>query len=116
MQTTNRKIGEIFSAGDFKSAYDHFHDDITWKITGDKTTTGKNNVIGICDKLLSEMDSSTLHNTNIIEDDNRIAIEGFCKFIDSENKAMQVDYCDVYDFEDSKIKSITSYCISLPTK
>jgi len=112
MTTTIRNISEEFSKGNFSSAFGHFDDDIQWEIVGDKIIKGKEDVTAFCNKMTIEMGSSQLDNTNIIVENDRVAIEGNCKYLNSEQKPAQIRYCDVYTFENEKIKVITSYCIS----
>ncbi len=112
MEITSKEISQQFSQGNFPFCYNHFADGITWNIVGDKIVTGKEQVIAFCDKMMGEIASSTLINSNVIATDNNIAIEGYCNYTDADNKACQVTYCDVYKFQDDKLSSITSYCIN----
>lgn len=107
-----KKISEEFSKGNFPATYNHFADDIEWKFIGEKTITGKENVIAFCTNMITEMNSSTLNNTNVIAENNYVAIEGNCNFTNEEGKAAAVEYCDVFRFEEGKIKTITSYLVS----
>jgi ketosteroid isomerase-like protein len=116
MTTEIKKISEEFSKGKFPATYDHFADDIEWKIIGDQIISGKENAIAFCNKMMAEMDGSTLNNINVIVENNYAAIEGNCKFTNEVGKAATVEYCDVYRFEDGKIKTITSYLVSSETK
>ncbi len=113
MDTTNKKLAETFSGGAFAAVYDHFADDIRWEVAGEKIVEGKNNVIAFCKEMTVVMGDSVLINTNIIEDGSRIAVEGKCDFIDEKNEQAQVRYCDCYLFDQGKIKTITSYCITV---
>ncbi len=109
-----QQIGETFSAGDFKSVYEHFADSIQWTIIGDRTTLGKADTIAFCDKMLVEMAGSQLTNTNTIASSDQVAVEGYCRYTDADDKTMQVQYRDIYKFGNRKIESITSYCITSP--
>ncbi len=111
-----KKICEEFSKGNFPATYIHFADDIEWKIIGDKIVSGKNNTIAFCTKMMIEIGSSTLKNINVITENNYVAIEGSCNFTNEEGKAASVEYCDVFRFEERKIKTITSYLVSSITK
>jgi limonene-1,2-epoxide hydrolase len=111
METSTKEISQQFSSGNFPFCYAYFSDDITWTIVGNNAVIGKKQVISFCNKMMEEMASSTLNNTNIIAAENNIAIEGYCNYTDADNKACKVTYCDVYKFLNDKIISITSYCI-----
>ena len=111
MKPTIKEISEQFSKGNFPFCYDHFADDIEWKIIGAKTSKGKEDTVAYCEKMMIEMATSTLNNTNIIAEHNHIVIEGYCNFTDADNNPGEVAYCDVFHFENQKIMKITSYCI-----
>jgi limonene-1,2-epoxide hydrolase len=111
MEASTKEISQQFSSGNFPFCYAYFADDIIWTIVGNKAVIGKEQVVAFCDKMMEEIASSTLNNTNIIAAENNIAIEGYCDYTDADNKACQIIYCDVYKFADDKISSITSYCI-----
>lgn len=111
MQQANKEISEQFSKGNFSFCYDHFTDEVEWKIIGNKTLKGKRDVIDYCNQMSIEMKSASLTNFNIVVENNWIVIQGDCKFVDANNKAAEVSYCDVFHFDNRKIKTITSYCI-----
>ncbi len=112
MHNNQQQIAENFSGGDFKAVYDYFSDNVQWTIIGDKTISGKDATITFCDKMLVEIAGSTLTNCNTITGSDQVVVEGYCKYTDTENKAMQVQYCDLYKFSDGKLEAITSYCIT----
>lgn len=111
-----KKISEEFSKGNFPATYSHFSDDIIWKFIGNKTIVGKEATIAFCNQMLSEMESLKLNNINVIGENNSIVIEGYCHFTNEEGKVATVEYCDVFCFEDGKIKTINSYLVSSVAK
>lgn len=111
MELQNRSICEAFSQGNFTSVYSYFSEDIEWHIVGNKVVKGKVSVIDFCTKMLVEMIGAVLTNTNSIEAENQIVIQGKCVYFDTEGKESVLNYCDFYGFENNKIKMITSYCI-----
>ena len=108
-----RQISEEFSKGNFEFAYNYLSQDIQWNIVGDKLLTGKDQVIEFCNKSAEYFREVTTEfsTSNIIADANLVAISGIAVFINKENKRTEVSSCDVYLFEDGKLKEITSYCI-----
>jgi ketosteroid isomerase-like protein len=113
MQPTNTALSQQFSGGNFKFAYNYLADDIVWIIAGDKILKGKENVIAFCDSTAAYFASITTKFTmsNLIADDDCVAIDGTAEFINKENKITHVSSCDVYRFENGKLKEIASYCI-----
>ncbi|HSY62031.1 MAG TPA: nuclear transport factor 2 family protein [Cytophaga sp.] len=104
-------MSQKFSSGDFAAVYAYFSDTIEWNIIGNQVLRGKADTINFCDKMLKKMESSELTNNNVIETKEQIVIEGNCRYFDAEGKEAFVNYCDIYQFENGKIKTITSYCI-----
>jgi hypothetical protein len=111
METSNQLLSQKFSSGDFAAAYAYFSDIVEWNIVGNQVLKGKTDTINFCNKMLIEMAASELVNNNIIETKEQIVIEGNCRYFDAEGKEGFVNYCDIYRFENDKIKTITSYCI-----
>lgn len=115
MQPTNKQICREFSSGNFKFSYDYLSDDIQWNIVGDKILSGKDNVIEFCNKTAEYISGviTKFNIINLIEEDNCIAIDGTAEFINKENVTTNVSSCDLYNFKNNKIQSITSYCIAV---
>jgi ketosteroid isomerase-like protein len=107
------QIAEEFSKGNFEFTYNHLAQDIQWNIVGDKLVTGKDQVIEFCNKSSEYFKEVTteFRTSNIIVESNLVAINGTAVSINKENKRTEVSSCDVYRFEDGKLKEITSYCI-----
>jgi len=108
-----KNVSEEFSKGNFAAAYEHFADDASWHIVGDKTISGRKDLIAFCGKMKDVMDG-TLQNTNILIEGERIAIEGYCDYVDADWKPAKLEYCDVYRFADGKLLSVVSYCSGMP--
>jgi ketosteroid isomerase-like protein len=111
MKTTNTELSQQFSEGKFASCYDYLSNTIQWKIVGNKTLEGKEDVIKFCENMLKESENTTFKNFNMVVENNSIVVEGNCKFMNEDNTEGEVNYCDVYKFKDDKISKITSYCI-----
>ena len=111
MESINRSIARQFSQGDFAAAYLFFSNAVEWEIVGDQVLKGKESVIDFCTNMTSAMDGSVLANENYIETENQIAIQGRCSYLNEAKQESLIQYCDIYVFENSKIKRITSYCI-----
>ena len=107
---------EEFSKGNFTAVFHAFADDIQWNIIGDKILKGKKDVTDFCTKMQGEMEGSQLNNINMLHSGAHSVIEGCCNYINTDNQPALVEYCDIYNFEQGKIKSITSYCITSAVK
>ncbi len=104
-----------FSGGQFEIACPYLADNITWKIVGEDSFTGKEAVIKNCESVAAYFNTiSTKFTTgNIIADGNRVVIDGTAEFLKEGTRVAFVWACDVYEFTaDNKIEKITSYCIT----
>jgi ketosteroid isomerase-like protein len=111
MKPTNTELSQQFSEGNFASCYDYFASDIQWKIIGDRMIKGKEDVMKFCKNMLKESANTTFKNSNMVVENNQIVVEGNCKFLNEDKTEGEVNYCDVYIFNEDKIAKITSYCI-----
>ncbi|MDZ4711810.1 MAG: nuclear transport factor 2 family protein [bacterium] len=114
MDTSLKNIAELFSGGKFEQTYPFLADDIQWNIIGEDMLTGKQSVVEFCDRTalyFSEV-TNIFSTYNVIVDGDRVAINGKAEFTNKEGKTTVVSSCDVYVFDDGKVKEITSYCIT----
>jgi len=103
-----------FSSGQFADTYDSMSEMVVWNLVGSTVIQGKPEVIAFCEKMSLEMEGSELTNTQQIVDGNLVAVQGYCRYIKA-GMPTQLFYCDVYQFEDNQIISITSYAIEAAT-
>lgn len=113
MKPLTKEISEEFSKGNFKFAYNYFADDIEWNVVGSTAVKGKEAVIDYCNKMLIEIGNSALINTSQIIGENVIAVQGYCDYVNENSTAGRIEYCDVYSFNEEKLREITSYCIEI---
>lgn len=113
MKTANERISREFSRGNFEAAFPYFAEGVQWNIIGSTAIRGKEAVIAWCNKMKTEMDNSTLNNTNYITGDRFIAVQGYCDYVKENNDPCKVEYCDVYRFIDESLQEITSYCVEI---
>jgi ketosteroid isomerase-like protein len=111
MQPTKQEISNEFSRANFSFCYEHFTNNVEWKIIGDRTLKGKEDVIAFCEQMSSEIIGSTFNNFNAVTENDYIVIEGKCEYTSGDKQPGHVSYCDIFRFDDKKISSITSYCI-----
>ena len=113
MNNTNQQIAEQFSAGKFHVIYPVISPDIAWQMVGEPTaTTGKDAVIEFCERMSAEANQTSFTNTNTIIQGDYVVVEGYCTYT-VDGKEGRVNYCDVFLFEGSLLKTITSYAIEL---
>ncbi len=112
---TNKQIAELFSAGQFENTYPYLSEKIEWDIFGEKMLKGKKAVVEHCEQTAKYFKSVTTNfrTYNVIEDRNKIAVNGKAEFIRDGKTVAIVNACDVYEFDGSdNIQKVCSYCIN----
>lgn len=109
------EIAKKFSTGNFKSTYSYLSDDIEWKIIGDRTFKGKNEVTSNCEntsKYFNSVETKFII-SDIISNGNKVIIIGTAEFLKNESRVNFIEASDFYEFDrEGKIKIIKSFCIS----
>jgi len=101
-----------FEKSDTELILSHFTDDITWVMVGDRTLAGKETIREFFTTNPDmEMISSTVD--HMVIDDKVGVVNGE---VQCKNKAEGIThdmyYCDFYEFEKDKVKTMTSYMIN----
>lgn len=91
------------------------HDEIEWRMVGEETAIGKNEVrkwmtIGI-DSGDITFEPPSINYTNIIEEDNCVVAFGEMIIKKKSGAIRNLSYCDVYRFKDDKIINLTSFIL-----
>jgi hypothetical protein len=113
MESLYKQISLEFSGGNFEFVYQYLADDVCFNIVGNEIITGKDAVIEFCTKTAKYFSGITtkFNLDNVIADNDCVAINGTAEFY-VEDKVNYISSCDVYKFNDGRLKEITSYCIS----
>ena len=111
---TKTEIAKAFSTGEFEKTYRFLSDNSEWTVIEEDKFVGKNAIIMNCEQVGNYFKSVTtdFKILNIIEDGNKIVINGTAEFLRENKRVSFVFACDLYEFnDDNQIQSITSYCI-----
>ena len=90
-------------------------DEILWRMVGEETAEGKEEVrkwmsIGMDDGD-STFDPPRIRYTNVIEENQSVAVYGEMEIIKKSGEVSKFSYCDIYRFKDEKIIKLTSFVI-----
>lgn len=110
-----KQIAEDFSNGKYELAYNKLAENVEWHVFGERVLRGKKTVIENCEQTTSYFKTVTtdFKTYNIIEEANRVAINGRAAFIRNGKTLSIVNACDVYEFDKAGyLLKICSYCIS----
>ncbi len=99
----------LLSEGKVDEAIPYFADDIKLNLYGFKNINGKKEASKFFKEIPWEKHRFIVK--NYIIDGNTVAVEGISITLDENNNTSESFYCDVYRFEDSKIKELSSYFV-----
>lgn len=106
-----KEIVEHYYSGKFDDFIAYLDDGITW--TSHKMSNVQlKNKEEVCHFLYnSPFERFTFENTNFIQDENRLVVEGICTYFNTEAKKVENFYCDIFTFYENKIVKVSSYFI-----
>jgi ketosteroid isomerase-like protein len=117
--TAPRQFAEAFSGHRFRDAYAILAPDVRWTSVGEGVVTGRQAVVDVCEATLAELSSGTAQFLRflVIADGDRVAVDAVGRYVDAEGGVSVVSSCDIYEFRDGALTSITSYAVELdPTR
>ena len=106
---TLRDFNIAFAEGNLDKLKIMVSNDVVWHMVGDKTVTGKEAFMQVCDEM-DKYEAEALHFYSIITHGNEGAVNGMLEMKDGE----KVHFCDVYTFKsagDPLISKIYSYAV-----
>lgn len=115
MSTTPSEIAEAFSRHTFEEAYPFILDEAEWTLVGGDQIHGKADIVTVCEETASELGDTktTFHTFKVIATDDCVVIDSRAEFIGGDGESSHVASCDIFDFVDGNIASITSYAVEI---
>jgi hypothetical protein len=111
---TKAELAQAFSIGEFDKTFPYIADNAVWTIVEENTFIGKSAIINNCELVSNyfktvETEFKTL---NVIEDKNKVVVNGTAAFLIDKQCISFVSACDIYEFDEQNfIEKIMSYCI-----
>jgi len=104
------KIYEAFRGRDINKMLPYITDDFTWHINGELCASNNKEAIK---QIEDERAAGTpvIDVKNMISENDLVIAEGDCECEMKEHGLVQVHFCDVYRFENGKVKAIRAYVI-----
>ncbi|WP_295121022.1 hypothetical protein [uncultured Chitinophaga sp.] len=112
---TPTAIARLFSAGKFEEAAPYLADSVEWFIyEEDKHFSGQTQVMAFAREIASYFASITtdFREYGLMEQDGKVAVYGYGKFIRDGEVVNEVNSCDVYEFDGGMVVRVHSYCNS----
>lgn len=108
-----RKVDEAFSTNSMEDFYALCADDIEWKMAGEDTHTGLDNIRKMMQTATEDHGASfpKIFVTKMIADSDSVASYGTMTMKNKDGNDDHFDYCDVYNFRDGKIAKLHSFVV-----
>jgi len=113
--TTLRETAEAFSGHRFRDVYDALAPDVRWIPVGADVLVGRQAVVDACEATLAALATVTTEFSRfvVIADAEVAAVDVIGRYVDADGSTSTVSSCDVYEFRDGMIATITSYTVEL---
>lgn len=115
MAATIEQIAEAFSRHRFAETYAHLAPDVRWDSVGGSTVSGRDAVIAACDDssaFLSEMTTEFRKFRSVVGSD-AVVIDSLAEYAEADGQTSVVASCDIYDFVEGELTTITSYTVEV---
>lgn len=115
MTTNIKQIVEAFSGHRFAEIFAHLAPSARWVMVGEDVIEGRDAVIAACHASAAEMvgvRAEFLRFVSVI-DANSAAVDATGRYTDTTGQISVVSSCDVYEFADRQLTTITSYAVEL---
>jgi ketosteroid isomerase-like protein len=113
--STPRQIAEAFSGHRFHDAYPALSPDVRWTCVGEVVLTGRQAVVDACEATLAGLATGTAEFQRflVIADGDTVAVDAVGRYTDADGGVSVVSSCDLYEFQDGALTTITSYTVEL---
>lgn len=113
--TTIQQIAEAFSSHRFREVYDYLHPQVRWVLVGAARLDGRDQVIHACEESLSQLSRSTTQflRFKTVAGADAVAIDTIARYVDAKWQTSIVSSCDVYEFTQGALTTITSYMVEI---
>ncbi len=110
-----QSIAEAFSDHRFRETYEHLAPDVRWVAVGESTLDGRDAVRDTCEAALREMAGLTTERTRsvTVAGDDAVVVDTVTRYVDGDGEASTVASCDIYEFVDGLLATITSYAVEV---
>jgi len=115
MDSSIEQIAQAFSGHRFAEAYPHLAQDVRWVSVGGSTLRGRDAVIEACEQsseYLSQVTTEFRRFKTVVGSD-AVAVDTLAEYVDADKQSSVVASCDIYDFVNGEVKTITSYTVEV---
>lgn len=108
-------IAAAFSKHRFDDASDHIAADARWIAVGENLTEGRDAIANACAASADELANvqTEFQRFVIVAGTDAVAVDAIGRYTDPDGTVSLVSSCDVYEFRDGLITTITTYAVEL---
>lgn len=110
-----KDIASLLSMGKFYETSSYISKEVKWNIVNDKELNGFTEVKKHFESVSKYFDTvvTKFKVDEVIESKDRVVVVGTAEFYNDTQLLNVIEACDVYLFENNKVKELTSFCIPL---
>jgi len=108
-------IASAFSGHRFAEAYEGLSEHVRWVAVGGSTTIGRGAVIDVCEATSRDLADTRTEFLRflIVDGAEAVAVDSVARYIEGSGAATTVASCDIYEFRQGRVTTITSYTVAL---
>jgi ketosteroid isomerase-like protein len=113
--STPREFAEAFSGHRFREVYADLAPDVRWTAVGEGVLTGRDAVVDACEATLGALASGTAEFQRfvVVAGTDAAAVDVVARYTDADGEVSRVSSCDIYEFGNGLVTTITSYAVEL---
>lgn len=110
-------LAEAFSRHRFGEVVAALDDDVTWTLVGGEVVQGRSAVVQLCERSARELSdvTTTWDSFRVVDAGATVVVESWATYTATDGDVSRVASCDIYDFFDGRIGSITSFTVEVRT-
>jgi hypothetical protein len=112
---TIQQVAEAFSSHRFTEIYDFMHPQVEWTLVGVARLEGIDQVRAACERSLAQLERMTTQflRFKTVAGPDAVAIDSVAKYVDVKWQRSFVRSCDIYEFTQGYLTSITTYTAAI---
>jgi len=109
------EIAQAFSSHRFAEAYPHLAADVRWDLVGGAPLTGRDAVIAACEESLAYLSQATtdFRKFRSVVGTDAVVVDSLAEYSAADGQTSVVASCDIYDFVNGEVATITSYTVEV---
>jgi ketosteroid isomerase-like protein len=105
-----QNINQAFRDNDMQAFVNYCADDVTWNMIGNEIVTGKQGILDFM-KGMPVNCEPVLNEERIMVSENGAVCTGTMEMPSPDGSLFKGGFCDVYQFENGKVKTIDTYIV-----